>query len=109
MAADVLSWICGAQPPWTFPLCVKRDRIVKLNARCLPEPGALHGLMVEILDGLGAVADWIGDERIDVVPLLSQANSGYQFVCRFSLMDTKLRTARVSLSWPAASASLGIT
>lgn len=39
---------------------------------------ALQGLIVEILDGLGlgAVADQIGDELVNVVPLLSQANSG---------------------------------
>ncbi|MFD0925585.1 mycothiol transferase [Williamsia deligens] len=41
---------------------------------------ALHGLIVENLDGLGAVVDQIGDELINVVPPLPQANSGYGIV-----------------------------
>ncbi|MFI8664703.1 hypothetical protein ACIGKR_32285 [Rhodococcus qingshengii] len=41
---------------------------------------ALQGLIVELLDGFGAVADQIGDELVNVVPLLSQANSGYAIV-----------------------------
>ncbi|WP_299572220.1 DUF664 domain-containing protein [uncultured Williamsia sp.] len=41
---------------------------------------AAHGLIVENLDGLAAVADQIGDERINVVPPLPQANSGYGIV-----------------------------
>lgn len=41
---------------------------------------ALHNLIVENLAGLGAVADQIGDELINVVPPLPQANSGYGIV-----------------------------
>ncbi|CAM3294172.1 DUF664 domain-containing protein [Williamsia muralis] len=41
---------------------------------------ALHDLIIETLDGLGAVADQIGDELINVVPPLPQANSGYGIV-----------------------------
>ena len=49
--------------------------------RALPAwADALHGLIVEVLDGLGAVADQIGDELINVVPPLPQANSGYAIV-----------------------------
>jgi hypothetical protein len=54
---------------------------VVTDDRALPAwANALHGLIVEILDGLGAVADQIGDERINVVPPLPQANSGYAIV-----------------------------
>ncbi|MFJ6095716.1 mycothiol transferase [Williamsia muralis] len=48
------------------------------DGRALPAwANALHGLIVENLAGLGTVADQIGDELINVVPPLPQANSGY--------------------------------
>jgi hypothetical protein len=54
---------------------------VVTDDRALPAwADALHDLIVEILDGLGAVADQIGDEFINVVPPLPQANSGYAIV-----------------------------
>jgi hypothetical protein len=60
---------------------VTDDRTVPAGADALPAwADALHDLIVENLDGLGAVADQIGDERINVVPPLPQANSGYAIV-----------------------------
>ena len=52
----------------------------ELNAPLPAWADALRGLIIETLDGLGAVADQIGDERINVVPPLPQANSGYGIV-----------------------------
>ncbi|MBA4022788.1 MAG: hypothetical protein C0482_10540 [Gordonia sp.] len=51
-----------------------------MNASLPPWANALHDLIVENLDGLGAVADQIGDELINTVPPLPQANSGYGIV-----------------------------
>lgn len=45
-----------------------------------PLADALHGLIVKILDGLGTVANQIGDESVNVVSPLVQANSGRAIV-----------------------------
>ena len=51
-----------------------------MNAPLPAWADALRDLIIENLDGLGAVADQIGDELINVVPPLPQANSGYGIV-----------------------------